>query len=178
MAVFVALLRAINVGGTGKLAMADLVKLCADAGFTGATTYIQSGNVVFRSRANEAKVKTALERALAVKLGKPVGVLVRSAAELDQVVADNPFGDAPPNRIIVSFLDEAPPRAALAGVTSPGGEQLVLHGRELYIHYPHGQGPSKFKVPFAAVSTGRNLNTVTKLAAMARALEAASTAGA
>lgn len=169
MAAFVALLRAINVGGTGKLAMADLVKLCDKAGFKGAKTYIQSGNVVFDSSDGEAKVKATLEKALAAKLGKPVGVLLRSAAELDRVLAHNPFKQAPPNRVIVLFLDEAPAKDAVAGVKSPGGEKLVLRGRELYIHYPDGQGVSKLKVPLAREGTGRNLNTVTRLAEMARA---------
>jgi uncharacterized protein (DUF1697 family) len=170
MAAFVALLRAVNVGGTGKLAMTDLVKLCEKAGFSGVKTYIQSGNVVFESSATEAKAKATLEKVLAAKLGKPVGVFVRAAAQLDRVLADNPFKQAPPNRVIVMFLDEAPPKDALAEVGAPGGEKLVLHGRELYIHYPDGQGVSKLKVPFASTGTGRNINTVTKLAAMARAL--------
>jgi uncharacterized protein (DUF1697 family) len=170
MAAFVALLRAINVGGTGKLAMADLVKLCEKVGFSGAKTYIQSGNVVFESRGSEAKVKAAFERALAAKLGKPVGVFLRSAAELEQVLARNPFKQAAPNRVIVMFLDKAPPKNAVAEVIPPGGEELVLHGRELYIHFPNGQGASKLKVPLASVATGRNINTVTKLAALAHAL--------
>src|SRR5687767_8679285 len=131
MAAFVALLRAINVGGTGKLAMADLVKLCEKAGFTSVKTYIQSGNVVFQTSATEAKVKATLEKALAVKVGKLVGVLVRRAAELDSLLADNPFPDAPPNRVIVLFLDESLPKDALANVVPPTGEKLVAHGREL-----------------------------------------------
>jgi uncharacterized protein (DUF1697 family) len=167
---FVALLRAINVGGTGKLAMADLVKLCEKAGLSGAKTYIQSGNVVFSSSATEAKVKATLERALSVTLGKPVGVLLRRATELDRVLEKNPFKEAPPNRVVVMFLDEAPPRNAVAEVKSPAGEELVLYGRELYVHFPNGQGASKLKVPFANVGTGRNINTVTKLTAMAHAL--------
>jgi uncharacterized protein (DUF1697 family) len=168
MAAFVALLRAVNVGGTGKLAMADLVTLCEKAGFKRVTTYIQSGNVVFESRASEARIKAALEKALAIKVGKPVGVLLRSGAELDRVLAGNPFKKAPPNRVIVLFLDEAPEADVLEGVKAPGGEELVLRGRELYIHYPVGQGVSKLKVPLAKVGTGRNLNTVAKLAEMAR----------
>lgn len=170
MAAFVALLRAVNVGGTGKLSMADLVALCEKAGFPGAKTYIQSGNVVFSSRANEAKIKASLEQALAAKLEKPVGVLVRRAEDLDRIVRTNPFKKAPTNRVIVMFYDAPPPADALADVKSPGGEELMLDGRELYIHYPNGQGPSKLKVPFADSCTGRNLNTVTKLAAMGRAL--------
>jgi uncharacterized protein (DUF1697 family) len=169
MAAFVALLRAVNVGGTGKLAMADLVKLCEKAGFKEVKTYIQSGNVVFESSASEARVKAALEKALAAKLGKPVGVLLRSGAELEKVLTHNPFKKAPPNRVIVLFLDEAPAPDALAGIKPPGREELVLRGRELYIHYPDGQGTSKLKVPLAKIGTGRNLNTVARLAEMARA---------
>lgn len=169
MATFVALLRAINVGGTGKLAMTDLVKLCEKAGFKDVKTYIQSGNVVFETGASEARVKAVLEKALAAKLGKPVGVLLRSGVELDRVLAGNPFTKAPPNRVIVQFLDQAPPANVLDGVKATAGEELVLRGRELYIHYPVGQGVSKLKVPLAKVSTGRNLNTVARLAEMARA---------
>lgn len=169
MTSFVALLRAINVGGTGKLAMADLVTLCEKAGFTGVKTYIQSGNVVFRAAGSEAKVKAVLEKAVAAKVGKPVGVLVRTADELEGVLAGNPFPAAAPNRVIVFFLDDAPPRTALKDVKPPGREELELCGREIYVHYPDGQGPSKLKVPLAAVGTGRNLNTVAKLAGLARA---------
>jgi uncharacterized protein (DUF1697 family) len=167
---FVVLLRAINVGGTGKLAMADLVKLCERAGFSDAKTYIQSGNVVFKSSASEAHVKRVLERAVAAKLGKAAGVLVRTASELDRVLANNPFQSAPPNRVLVLFLDEAPPKSSVAHVEPPDGEELVLKGRELYLHFPNGMGRSRLKIPLTGVGTTRNINTVTKLAAMARAL--------
>jgi uncharacterized protein (DUF1697 family) len=165
---FVALLRAVNVGGTGKLPMADLTKLCENAGCTEVKTYIQSGNVVFRTQLAEAKLKMALEKAVATKVGKRVGVLLRRGADLDRALADNPFGDAPPNRVIVMFYEEALPKAAIANVKASDGEELALHGRELFIHYPNGQGRSKLKVPNADLCTGRNLNTVTKLAGMAR----------
>jgi uncharacterized protein (DUF1697 family) len=167
---FVVLLRAINVGGTGKLAMADLVNLCDKAGFSDAKTYIQSGNVVFKSSASEAHVKRVLEQAVATKLGKAAGVLVRTASELTRVLANNPFKSAPPNRVLVLFLDKAPPKTTLANVEAPGGEQLALQGRELFLHFPKGMGRSRLKIPLAGVGTARNINTVTKLAAMARAL--------
>src|SRR4051812_18614738 len=170
MTAFVALLRAINVGGTGKLAMADLTKLCEKAGWKRVKTYIQSGNVVFESGVSEAKVKAQLEKALAVKVGRPVGVLLRTGAELDAVLAHNPFADAPGNRVIVMFLDEAPPKSSIADVKTPDGEEIVLRGREVYIHFPNGQGTSKLKLPHTKVGTGRNINTVTKLAELARAL--------
>ena len=81
MAQYVALLRAVNVGGTGKLPMSDLKALCEKAGFGNVRTYITSGNVVFDSQAAEAQVKSTLEAALAAYAGKPVGVLVRTASE-------------------------------------------------------------------------------------------------
>ena len=113
MTAFIALLRAVNVGGTGKLAMADLKALCEAAGFENPRTYIQSGNVVFASRLGEAKVKATLEAALAKHMGKPVGVLVRSAKEMEAVLSANPFPKAPGNRVIVTFLDEPATKAAL-----------------------------------------------------------------
>ena len=82
MTAFIALPRAVNVGGTGALPMSDLRDLCEALGFKGARTSIQSGNVVLESQLSEAEVKAALEKALAAKLGKPVGVIVRTAAEM------------------------------------------------------------------------------------------------
>lgn len=167
MAVFVALLRAINVGGTGKLAMKDLCRLCEDAGFESVQTYIQSGNTVFKSTLPEAKVKARLEKALALKLGKPCAVLLRTRSELDSVLKRHPFENAAPNRVLVLFLDEAPPKNALAGVVIPGREEVKLSGREVFIHFPDGMGRSKLKLPFAKIATGRNINTVAKLCQMA-----------
>ena len=168
-----ALLRAINVGGTGKLAMADLRQLCEDCGFKNVATYIQSGNVVFRSKLSEAGAKQTLERALAKKMGKPFGVLVRTGSDLVRVVGDNPFPSAAPNQLMIVFLDEPPPPDSLKATVIPGREELMLRGRELFIHFPDGMGKSKLKVPFQRIGTMRNLNTATKLAAMAQASAAA-----
>jgi uncharacterized protein (DUF1697 family) len=167
MAVFVALLRAINVGGTGKLAMKDLTALCAGAGFRDVRTYIQSGNVVFASGLAERRVKARLEKALLAKMGKPVAVMLRSGPQLESVLDRNPFPKVAPNRVLVLFLDEAPPRNALDGLVIPGREEVKLDGREVFIHYPDGMGRSKLKLPLTALSTGRNLNTVVRLAALA-----------
>ncbi len=167
---FVGLLRAINVGGTGKLSMERLRELCDELGFRNVKTYIQSGNVVFSSPLAEPKVQAKLSKALAAELGKPVGVMLRSAAELDQVLAHNPFAKHPPNRVIVLFLPEAPPKDALKDVKIPGSEELKLKGREIFIHYPEGMGHSKLKFKLMDQGTARNINSVTKLAAMAHAL--------
>src|SRR5712672_4196156 len=135
MTSFVALLRAINVGGTGKLPMSDLKDICEELGFGTVRTYIASGNVVFTSRKSEAAVKAALEKQLAAYAGKPVGVLVRSAAEMAQVASDNPFPKAAPNRTMAVFLDRAPPADTLANVRSQKDEQIKLGRREIYVHY-------------------------------------------
>ena len=132
MKVFVALLRAINVGGTGKLAMSELKSLCEAAGFKDCRTYIQSGNVVFRSPLAEATVKAKLEKALATKLGKAGVAMVRSRAELEAAINRNPYKSAMASRVLVLFLDEAPARDALSGLQIPGREKVKLEGREVY----------------------------------------------
>jgi uncharacterized protein (DUF1697 family) len=166
MKTYVALLRAINVGGTGKLSMADLRQLCLGCGFDNVATYIQSGNIVFRSKLAETGVKRQLGQALAEKMGKPFGVLVRTAPELLDVLSKNPFPTAAPNQVLILFLDEPPPPDSLKTTIVPGREELALHGRELFIHFPDGMGQSKLKIPFQKTGTGRNLNTTRKLAEM------------
>jgi len=168
---YAALIRAVNVGGTSKLAMADLARLCEREGLCDVKTYIQSGNVVFTSPKKEAAVKATLEKTLERHMGKPVCVMVRTVDELEATIAANPFPEVPPNRLLITFFDEPLAKADIAGVVAPGGERLAIRGRELFIHYPDGMGASKLKVPaLKKAGTGRNLNTVVKLAAMTRAL--------
>lgn len=170
MTAYVALLRAVNVGGTGKLAMTDLAAMCAAAGFRKVKTYIASGNVVFTSTKTEKAVKAALEAALADYAGKPVGVMVRTAAEMAAVVEANPFPDAPGNRLIVSFLDEPPPSGALTEARHVADELMQLGKREIYVRYTEGMRDSKLAIPATKTGTGRNMNTVAKLAEMAAVL--------
>jgi uncharacterized protein (DUF1697 family) len=169
MPTYVALLRAVNVGGTGKLAMSKLKSICADAGFECVETYIASGNVVFDSKAKPAAVKTTLETRLAATLGKPVGVVVRTAAEIAAVLAANPFAKAKtePKHTYAFFLDAAPPSDALDTITGQSDEKLVRGKREIFVHYPSGMGRSKLRIPAARTGTSRNMNTIAKLAAMA-----------
>lgn len=171
MTAFVGLLRAINVGGTGKLPMKELVELCLEAGFRDVKTYIQSGNVVFESKLSEARAQAKLAASLSKKLGKAAGVTLRTADELEAVLAKNPYKTAP-GLVVIMFMNATPERAALKDVKAPDGEQLALGKREIYIHYPKGQGRSKLKIPHAKEVTGRNINTTTKLLELARALEA------
>ncbi|WP_445222052.1 DUF1697 domain-containing protein [Bradyrhizobium sp. Pa8] len=167
MGSFVALLRAVNVGGTGKLPMSELKAMCEELGFAAVRTYIASGNVVFTSRKSEAAIKTALEKRLHAYAGAPVGVLVRSAAEMAQVSADNPFPKAAPNRTVAIFLDRAPPEDALTSIRGQKNEELRLGRREIYVHYGNGMGTSNLVIPAAKTGTARNMNTVATLAKMA-----------
>lgn len=169
MPVYVALLRAVNVGGTGKLPMSELRAMCEAAGFANARTYLASGNVVFAAAGREAAVKATLEKALEAYAGKPVGVMVRSGAEMAAIVTANPFPAAATNRTVAIFLDEPPPKDALAGVTGRADEEIALGTREIFAHYPSGMGRSKLKIPAAKAGTARNMNTVATLAEWAMA---------
>lgn len=167
MTTYVALLRAVNVGGTGKLPMSTLVKMCEASGFEQVRTYIASGNAVFRSGLKEPRVKALLEERLASHAGKRIGVLVRTAAEIAAVLAANPFRAAPPNRTVAIFLEAPPPPDALDQVRGKRSERLALGTREIYVVYGDGIANSKLLIPAAAAGTARNMNTVAKLAAMA-----------
>jgi uncharacterized protein (DUF1697 family) len=168
MTVYVALLRAVNVGGTGKLPMVDLRAMAQEAGFAEVRTYIASGNLVFESNWAEGAVKAALEAALKAFAGKPVGVTVRTAEEMAAVVAANPYPNAPANRTVAIFLDTPPPAGFATAVTGRVSEEIAPGRREIYVHYPDGQGNSKLKIPAARAGTARNLNTIATLADMAK----------
>jgi uncharacterized protein (DUF1697 family) len=170
MTQFVALLRAVNVGGTGKLPMTELKAMGEAAGFAKVKTYIASGNVVFVSALAEAKVKAALEARLAAYAGKQVPVMVRTATEMAAVAKANPFAEAAPNRVMAIFLDAAPPADALEHAVGQADERCAFGAREIYVHYPSGQADTKLRIPAAKTGTARNMNTVVKLAEMAAKL--------
>jgi uncharacterized protein (DUF1697 family) len=179
---YVALLRAVNVGGTGKLPMADLRRIAEDAGFTHVRTYIASGNLLVdadpgaleatagsgergdEQAADEGAVARVLEKALHEYAGKPVGVVVRTPGDLRRILEENPFPDAPGNRVAVIFLPAPPPADALAALRhADNGEEVRLGRRELYVHYPNGMGATKLVIPAAAQGTARNVNTIRAL---------------
>lgn len=168
MKCYVALLRAVNVGGTGKLAMSDLKRTCEEAGFENVRTYIASGNVVFGSAWAEKKVKAELEKRLEDLCGKKIDVLVRTADELLRVLKGNPFKERDGKFTLAIFLDQAPPKDALETVRDRSADEVVRLGeREIYVYYGSGMGRSKLKIPAAKAGTARNMNTVAKLAEMA-----------
>jgi uncharacterized protein (DUF1697 family) len=167
MTTYIALLRAINVGGTGKLPMSDLRAICEEASFARVETYIASGNVLFESKAAASKVRAELEARLLAYAGKPIDVLLRTAAEMSAVLKANPFPKAEARHTYAIFLDNAAPSDALARVTGQQDEEMRLGKREIYVHYPTGMGRSKLRIPAAKTGTARNMNTVAKLVELA-----------
>lgn len=168
MTAYIALLRAVNLGPHGRLDMSDLKSMCEASGFRNVRTYIASGNVVFESPLSEKAVKAKLERRLLDHAGKPVVVLVRTAAEMAEVLARNPFSNAPPNLTVAIFLDEASPANVADTVSGLVDEEVRAGKREIYVRYGKmGQGRSKLRIPAAKNGTARNMNTVAKLAELA-----------
>jgi uncharacterized protein (DUF1697 family) len=165
MTSFVALIRAMNVGGKGMLPMTELRTLCLGLDLKKVRTYIQSGNVLFESTLPEPALRALLEQTLAMKMGTRRNVLIRQASELRSILDENPFPAADPARVGVVFFSAPVPMPPIP----PGREELHLRGRELFIHYPDGMGRSKLRLPASleAEGTMRNLNTVAKLVAMA-----------
>lgn len=161
---WVALLRAVNVGGTGRLAMSDLRALAEAAGLRAVRTLLASGNLLFDSDLDEAGIRQLLEQRLQAHAGAPVGVLVRTQAEMAQVLARNPFPDAAANHVMAIFLDRTAPHEALQGLSGQTDEALQPGVREIYVHYPGGMAISTLRIPAARTGTARNMNTLAKLA--------------
>jgi uncharacterized protein (DUF1697 family) len=168
---YVALLRGVNLMGSTTLRMADLKAIAEDLGLQSVRTFIASGNLLFTSGKKEAAIKSLLEEAVAKHMSRAVGVMVRTSEEMAAVVKANPFTDQPGNRVVAVFLEDAPPKGAADGAKNVADERLALGRREIYVHYPGGQGRSKLRIPAAAKGTARNMNTVAKLAQLAKELE-------
>jgi len=174
---YIALLRAVNVAGRNLVAMSDLRATIEQLGFTGVRTLLQSGNVVFQGpRASAAALERKLEAATAKELGVTTDYVVRTADEWQASIAKNPFPDEAkhdPSHLVVMPLKSPPNSAAVQALEAAirGPEQIAVRGRELYATYPAGIGRSKLTVALierklGAVGTGRNWNTVLKLAAL------------
>ena len=163
MTAYVALLRAVNVGGR-QVKMEDLKRVAGEVGVESPKTFIASGNLLFTSNKAEAVVKKQLEKALTDHMGKPVELMVRTAQELAETVKTNPFEKEPGNRVAAIFFDEAPAADAIKAAKNVATERLAPGKREIYVHYPDGQGRSKLKLGTKAPGTARNMNTVAKLA--------------
>lgn len=184
MAVIICMLRGVNVGGNNKIKMDALQALCVSLKFKTPQTFIQSGNVIFCADEKDmAKLAKRIEDALEKKFGFRPAVVLRTLADLQDVIAKNPFAKRKgiePGRLLVNFLADDPGKEARkqAQAIATGQEEIHLIGREAYIYFPDGQGRSR--LPWAKIEralgtsgTGRNWNSITKMLAMAAAMEAA-----
>ena len=180
MTAYLALLRGINVSRNQRIAMADLRTLLTDMGLTDVTTYLQSGNALFRSdRPDPDAIAADIEAAITRELGLTVRVLVREGDDLRRVVAANPLAElaTDPSKMLVTFLS-APTDAADLDAVDPATyapEVMAVGPREVYVWYPDGVRKARLNPPFfekrypadaRAAGTARNWNTLTKLVSM------------
>ena len=182
MSTYVILLRAVNVGGYGKLSMADLRKTLSTLKFKNVETYIQSGNAVVDSDLPATKVGPVIVAALEKLTGAPVDVIVRTHDQIETLIRANPFAsesDVDGARVHVAFLSApaAPTaRAALEAIVQKypnRRDRYHLAGDHIYFHFPDGAADTKFTgksldKAIGAVGTARNWNTVLKLHAMSK----------
>lgn len=171
MTAYVALVRAVNVSGTGKLPKDELKAIGEACGFENVRTFINSGNLLFTSELAEREVKQLIEKRLAAFFGKSVPVFVRSSAEMAAIVEMNPFPDEKPSTVMAHFIDEDPVKAMIDEARDARGEKLALGPRILYIAYGGGIASSKLKMPALKYGTARNMNSVTKMAELLAGME-------
>lgn len=183
MIAWLALIRGINVGGHNKVPMAELKDVCRDLSFESVSTYIQSGNVVFRSTGNAVALETALEQALHDAFGVTAAVIVRDSSQWSAMMEANPFSEesaASPNRVMAVVPkvipvwmrsdSAAPSIEELLGKATQGERVAAVQGG-LWVSYPEGQGTSKLTPQVLERFAGspvtlRNWRTVCKLREM------------
>lgn len=173
----IALLRAVNVGGHGQVTMADLRQLLVDVGMKKPRSLLQTGNLVFESRAaDDAELERTLEVETERRLGLRTDFLVRGAQEWSSMITRNPFPEAAasdPSHLLVILLKSQPAEDSVRALDArPGPERVGVWGRHLFATYPEGIGRSKLTIgsierQLGTRGTARNWNTVLKLAALA-----------
>ena len=172
MTAYVALLRGVNLVGRSSLKMADLKAIAEELGLRSARTYIASGNLLFASDKAEDALRRLLEKSVQAHMGKEVRVMLRTADELEAVVESNPFPRVAGNRVQVFFMNEPPARNLLETVRNQDDERVAAADREVYVAYGEkGIGRSRLRIPAAEAGTARNMNTVAKLAQLAKEIE-------
>jgi uncharacterized protein (DUF1697 family) len=174
MTVWIALLRAVNVGGHNILPMADLRAALAKAGLAGVKTYVQSGNLVFRSDRPQHELGPLIADTIHAGFGFRPPVLILSVDEMERARDAHPFAQAKtePTTLQICFTDRPLPEATAAFLKSVAvpGEDYAFRGKMLWLYLPHGAGRSKLAQRVAALPldiTGRNLRTVAALVDLA-----------
>ena len=171
MTAYVALVRAVNVTGTGKLPKTDLKAMGEACGFDGCRTFINSGNLLFTTKMGEAEAKGRIEQHVADYFGKSTPVYVRSARDMAEVAASNVFTDDQPSRVMAHFIDELPVQAMIDQARDVQGERLAIGPRAIYVSYGQGIAKTKLKLPAIKQGTARNMNSVAKIAALLAEME-------
>lgn len=179
MNIYIALLRGINVSGHNKIKMADLKSLFENMGFTHVKTYIQSGNVLFQSGDDPGALRQRIEEGIEKAFGISITVVIRTAAELERIIADCPYADIPlaqGESIHVSSLTEAPPQKIidLLANSERNHDEYHIHGREIYFLFRQSILDSKLAKNLQKLgntATTRNWNTINKLNELAKALQ-------
>lgn len=183
MPVVISLLRGVNVGGHNKIGMEALKRLFASLGLSDVRTYVQSGNVVFRTKeTNLARLAIRIEEAIEKEFAFRPQVMLRTPTDLRRVIATNPFADREgidPRKYAVIFLaaEPGPSEIAQARGIKAESEELHIDRLELYIYFANGMArpklsPAVLEKKLKTAGTGRNWNTVTKLLALSEELEA------
>lgn len=178
LSIHIGLVRAVNLAGRNRLAMADLRSLLERLGFQDVTTVLQSGNVLFRSGGRtSARLEQALEKAALERLGLKTDFFVRTARDWRGIIADNPFprkAEGDPGHLLVMFLKEPPDRTQVTALQKAitGREVVRAKGRHAYVVYPDGVGRSRLtsvliERVLGTRGTARNWNTVMRLGALA-----------
>jgi len=170
MTSYVALLRSVNLLGNSVLKMADLRAIAEELGLESPRTFIASGNLLFASQREEAELRSLLETRLKSHMNREVRVMLRTADEMESVARANPFADAAGNNTLAFFMNDPPPADLLATVRNQADDERIAAGaREVFVAYgERGIGKSRLRIPAAEAGTARNMNTVAKLAALAR----------
>lgn len=175
MPVYAALLRGVNVGSSKRMKMHELRGVFESLSLPNAQTYLQSGNVIFESAELELDpIAGRIEAAIESSFGFHSDVILRSADQMEAVVAKNPFAsvaDTDTSKLLVYFLKREPSADASRSLQDlkAAPEKVVLSGKEVYIHYPNGQGQSKLPPmdkQLKVSGTARNWNSVTNILAI------------
>ncbi|HVA03590.1 MAG TPA: DUF1697 domain-containing protein [Acidimicrobiales bacterium] len=176
MASYIAMLRGINVGGRAKVSMADLRATFSDMGYGEVETYIQSGNVMFGASGSATKLQSTIEQGLEDRFGLGIKVVLRTRAQLEKAIVDNPLADGRRDdaKLHVTFLGAAPASSLVSSLDTGGflPDEFAVRGRDVYVHCPEGYGRTKlnnafFERTFGVTATTRTVRTVTTLVAMA-----------
>jgi uncharacterized protein (DUF1697 family) len=169
---YVAFLRGVNLGPNNKISMPALRAMAEDLGYTDVATYINSGNLIISSPKKAATVGREIANAIKDTFGLQIDVAVRTPAQLEKLLAENPYPDGNPSQVTVAFLTKAPAADAKQKVAAVAKdyEPFTFSGHQVYVNYSQGIGKSKLAEKFSAIigvsSTVRNIRTLEKVLAL------------